>query len=292
MRILVTGAGGFSGSELVSRLFDVGHQVTAVVGSSRGRLADPINDHGNLQIIQADLSKPFNMVAQVDAIIHAAARSPGPGVSTDDLVRDNVLATRNLITFAKRSGVHLFIFFSSLSVYGEVNTEVLNEQTPIRNPGPYGLTKLLCEEMLKAESPSLRSLAIRLPGIIGRGSTRNWLSRSLAAALTGGPIKIFNADAPFNNAVHITDLCRFLIGLLSKRWNGFDTVCLGSNGALPVSTVAKYLLEGAGHGSKIVIENSSRNSYLISSKRAQTLYDYSPVEITTMLEKFTREGRV
>jgi nucleoside-diphosphate-sugar epimerase len=288
--VLVTGAGGFAGAELVTYLVAQGQKVTAVIGSTPGRLPEHIDCPGNLRVVQADLSKPIDLPTSVDAIFHAAARSPGEGVSVDDMVRDNVLATRNLIAYSKDAGAELFVFFSSLSVHGEVKTEVLNEETPICNPNPYGLTKLLCEEMLKADSSSKRSLAIRLPGVIGPGSTRNWLSRSLIAAYVGKDIKVFNADSPFNNAVHITDLCHFIGGLLDKDWDGFDVVSLGAAGQLTVGAVAKLLAEGAAHGSQVIIEDSQRTSYRISSAHAQARYGYMPMDIGVMLSKFIREN--
>jgi len=288
--IVVTGAGGFSGAELVHYLHSKGHNVTAVIRSGLGRLAGSAFSSRNLKVVQADLSMPIDLPHTADAIFHIAARSPSAGVSVDSMVRDNVLATRNLLAYAKATDVKLFVFFSSLSVHGEVVEEVLDEETPIRNPSPYGLTKLICEEILRGESMSMRSLAIRLPGVIGRKSMRNWLSRSLVAAYAGEDIKAFNADAPFNNAVHVADLCNFSGGLLKKVWEGFDVVTLGAAGQLPVGTVAKLIAEAGARGSRVIIENAGKTSYRISSVRAQAQYSYSPMNIEAMLKQFILEN--
>ncbi len=44
--------------------------------------------------------------------------------------------------------VKKFILFSSVSVYGEINIDLLDENTPIINPQAYRLSKLICEEIL------------------------------------------------------------------------------------------------------------------------------------------------
>jgi nucleoside-diphosphate-sugar epimerase len=289
--VLVTGAGGFSGTELVRHLLTQGQMVTAVVRSGQGHLNELPTCDNKLRIVQADLSVVNDLPAPVDAIFHVAARSPWAGVSVDSIVRDNVLATRNLIGYAKKAQAKLFVFFSSFSVYGEIKAKVLNEKTAICNPNPYGLTKLICEEMLRSESPSMRSLAIRLPGIIGPKSKRNWLSRAFSAACSGEDIRIFNANAPFNNAVHVADLCDFGSRLLCQNWTkGFDIVTLGAAGQLTVEAVAKLLAEGGGGGSRVIIENSNKTSYRISSAYAQARYGYSPMNIETMLPKFISEN--
>ncbi len=288
--VLVTGAGGFTGAALVRHLLAQGHRVTAVIRSGRGRLGEAPSGVGQLRIVQADLSEDIQWPGSLDALFHVAARSPNTGVSPADLVRDNVVATTHLVARASDAGAKLFVLFSSLSVYGEVATTVLDEETPICNPDTYGLTKLLCEGLLEAESSSMRSLALRLPGVIGAGSERNWLSRSLAAARRGENIRIFNAEAPFNNAVHVQDLCSFAAGLLDQSWVGYDLVTLGAAGQLPVEVVATLLANEAPGGSQVVIEKSSRMSYLISSARAQTHYGYSPTQIDIMLRQFVREN--
>ena len=254
------------------------------VGGSAG-------DDRNLQTMHADLSKPFFLPGPVDAICHAAARAPGPGVSVGDMVRDNVVATRNLIDYAKNAGARVFILFSSLSVYGEVRDPIVDESTPVCNPGPYGVTKRLGEVMLSEDPSGMRSLAMRLPGVIGRGSTRNWLSRSLAAAQAGKELAVFSPNSPFNNAVHIADLCSFIGRLLDKHWHGFDLVTLSAAGHMNVGAIAARLAEGAARGSRVVIEDPGRSSFRISNTRAREQFGYVPMDMSEMLDKFIAENQ-
>src|SRR5262245_24274408 len=119
LRVLVTGASGFTGAEVTRALLGRGAQVIACVGSGVGRLAGAEALPG-LRVIQGDLAGDLALPSQVDAVVHAAARSPAPGVSVDDMVRDNVFATRKLVEHAKSCGVRAFVYLSSLSVCGSI----------------------------------------------------------------------------------------------------------------------------------------------------------------------------
>lgn len=290
MHVLVTGAGGFSGAELTAALLACGHRVTAASGSNRGRLREGTERLGQLSIVMGDLSGDLILPDKIDAVVHTAARSPLPGIKTADLVRDNVQATRNLVLYAKRAGVSRFIYFSSISIYGRIEAPVVDELTPIHDPDAYGLTKRMGEELLAVEPGSFCSLTIRLPGIIGVGSVRNWLTEVLTAAREGREISVFNPEAPFNNAVHIADLVRFTLGMLDREWDGADVVTLGAAGQIAVGDAVQLLVDAFGSRSRIRYETTQKRSFLISSARARDRYGYDPMEISDMLRLFASEN--
>lgn len=290
LHVLVTGAGGFSGAAMTMGLLSRGYRVTAFVGSTRGALQADAECRGDLRLLTGDLSAGLELPADIDAIVHAAARSAWPGISADQLVRSNVIATRYLIEHALRSAVRTFILFSSLSVHGRIQSPVVDPSTPVTDPETYGLTKLLCEQMLAAAAGSMRGLAMRLPGILGPGSVRNWMTTSLAAAREGRDVTVFDPDAPFNNAVHIEDIANFVDGLLKRDWEGFVAGPLGAAGQTTAGAVAQLLTEAGGGGSRIRVDPSPRQSYTISSDWASQGYGYAPMEITAMLRRFVAEN--
>ena len=62
--------------------------------------------------------------------------------------------------------------------------------------------------MLKDTADRLPGLALRLPGVVGPGAHRNWLSSVAAKLVRGETIGAFHLDQPFNNAAHVADICR------------------------------------------------------------------------------------
>lgn len=289
MHVLVTGASGFSGSVATRALLRQGHKVTALIGPSARRMPPDTDGHG-VEVLVGDLADDVALPSGIDAIIHAAARSPAPGVTDEQLVRSNVVATGKLVEQAKRSGVGKFIYLSSLSIYGSIESALVDENSPIRNPDAYGRTKHRGEELIAAESASFASIAIRLPGVIGKGSVRNWLTSVLHAARDGRDITVFCPDAPFNNAVHVSELADFACRLLEAKWDGFDAITIGAAGQTTVGEAAMLLVQAFGGRSRIRIAAAAKPSFLISSTRARNQYGYEPSEITSMLRRFAEEN--
>lgn len=284
--VLVTGAGSFSGRHIVEGLLARGHRVTAVLRSGRGDFA---GGGRNLAVVAGDLSSEIPLPDSYDAVVHAAARSIWAGVTVDEMVRDNIVATRRLIGHARRAKARRFIFLSSLSVYGRIEAAVVDEATPVVDPDAYGLTKRLGEEMLAAE-PAFASLAIRLPGVVGQGSVRNWLTNVAAAAREGREIAVFNPQAPFNNAVHICDLVAFAAALLERDWKSADVVTIAAGGQTTVAGAARMLAEAHGGRSQVREKPADKPSFVVSSARAQELYGYRPMDITELLRRLAAEN--
>src|SRR5262245_30759608 len=124
MHVLVTGAGGFCGSWLVPALLERGHTVTAVAGRGRGRLDPGLDGNRSLTVVTGNLAEPLDLPQRIDAIVHTAARSPAPCVRASDMLRDNTMATSRLLGYAAGAGAGTFIYFSSLSIYGDITGPV------------------------------------------------------------------------------------------------------------------------------------------------------------------------
>jgi nucleoside-diphosphate-sugar epimerase len=204
------------------------------------------------------------------------------------MVRDNAAATARLIAHAEAAGARTVIYFSSLSVYGEITGPAVDESTPVHNPDVYGMTKCLGEAMLR-ESASLRSFSIRLPGVLGPGSVRNWLTSVLAAARAGRRISIYNPDAPFNNACHINDLTDFIGELLEAGWSGHEAVTVGAAGMTTVRRAVQIIVNTLGSTSTIETRGGPPG-FTISSDKA-CAFGYRPMQIEALITRFADENR-
>lgn len=127
MKIVVTGAGGFIGTQLTANLVEVGHKVS-VFSSAKSNL--PI-------LFDERISPESNfdgLLTETDVIVHLAARvhvmndeSTNP---TKEFTRANVETTINLARSAARQGVQRFVFLSSVKAVTESNNgEVLSFET-------------------------------------------------------------------------------------------------------------------------------------------------------------------
>jgi uncharacterized protein YbjT (DUF2867 family) len=110
--ILLTGATGVIGSELLTLLLAEGHEVRALVRDPRRLKSNRVH----VQIALGDLADPFSLrhaLRGVDTVIHLAATiRDQPAGTIEEL---NGLATVRLLRAAERVGVERFLFFSALN---------------------------------------------------------------------------------------------------------------------------------------------------------------------------------
>jgi nucleoside-diphosphate-sugar epimerase len=287
MRTLVTGTSGFSGSFVARALAQAGFEVVGIYRRDTPFLA-PLVGEPHIRLLRADLSEARDLPGPFEAVVHAAATSPAAGVRVEQILRDNVLANLALVAAAKDWRSRAFVLFSSLSVYGEVAASVLDESCPIVNPDAYGATKRLAE-LLLAEEPALPTLALRLPGVLGPGAHRNWVSGVAARLLRQEPIRAYNLDAPFNNAAHVGDIARLVATVLQRGWEGFDAVVLGARGATTVRGAIERLARGLRVPAAIVEEPPSKTAFTLSSRRAIERWGYDPMPIDALLDRYAAD---
>jgi len=286
MRILVTGGGGFLGRNLAG---DLAQQGFSVVATFRRSPPETLVATKGLELAQCDLADGGSLPARYDAVVHAAATSAWAGISADAMARDNVEATRRLIAHARGVGAKMFLFCSSMSVYGSIIDREVDESTPIRNPDVYGMSKLIGEAMLAEAAPALAGMALRLPAVIGPGADRNFLAMSARRLKAGEDVAIFNPTAPFNNAVHAADLAMFAGKLLRKGWTGYDTVVLAAAGQTTIQAAVARLRARMASKSRICISDAPKPAFTVRINHATARYGYGPMEILAMLDRYAGE---
>lgn len=284
MRILVTGPNSFSGKTILEGFINNGYEVTVISRT-------PLSYHGsqNIRCIRGDLAHIKQLGGVFDAVVHIAATSPTMGVSSANLIQDNILATQNLIQLIQGLQVKKFIFFSTCSVYGEVSNNLLDESTPIYNPCPYGASKLMCEAILR-EQTTFQSIAIRLPAVIGRGAARHWLANTIKKAKTGEDIIIYNPEALFNNAIAITALFQFIDHLLHFKWPySFDYLNVASKHGLPIFRIVEKILASCHSTSNVITSTTKKPFFSISSQYAIDNYAFEPLMFEEVLDHYLFE---
>lgn len=280
MRVLVTGAAGFSGRAIARWLKAEGHDVVA------HHRASPLPpDLADGETWRADLVGDDPLPECLDAIVHTAATSPPTGghVPAARMIRDNAQATARLAA----ADVGVFVYLSSLSIHGTIVESVVTPDTPVVDPDAYGMTKLLGERVLAERDGA--ALAIRLPAVIGGGAARNWPVQVLARLRAGETVRIFNADQPFNNVVHVQDVAAFAAHALTAAPDGFAAVPVASRDAIRVRDVVPCLAEAIGVSASVEEAPAGKASFTIDISAAEAL-GFAPRDTASALKDFAREG--
>lgn len=290
MKILITGSSGFIGNYLLEHFKKVsGNQIIAAYRETHPKLDDP--GAANVKPLKLDLSTRLSQVEPVDVVIHAAAHTNlFPGSTAEDYIKSNVIGTQNLADYAKSNGVGLFIYISTISMYGDTSYEELDEESPINNPSIYGLTKYMGEVILKEYSGDFPSLSIRLPGVVGPGYFRPWVGRVLEKALKNDPICIYNPAFKFNNVVHLADIARFITNVTRVGVQGFDNVNLATVEPMAIHDVAKLIVSLTDSQSQITEHFNTTNSFLFRQDKIKKVFQFQPDTTQSTIRRYVNEN--
>ena len=173
MKTLVTGGAGFIGSNLVDKLIDDGHDVIIIDNLSTGKQSNinPKAEFYNIDISEMNVRGKCSMFEGVDVVFHTAAKARVQP-SIDNLLdfnNVNVNGTLNMLKACVDYGVKRFVFSSSSSVYGNVETTPTPETHKLNPMSPYALQKLIGEQYCKlfSELYGLETACLRYFNVYG-----------------------------------------------------------------------------------------------------------------------------
>lgn len=170
-RILVTGGLGYVGSHTVVRLQQSGYSVTILDNESNGNrvILGPIQKISGLlpEFLAGDIRDEALVNSLIrperfDAIIHCAGLK-AVGESVKEPLRyfdNNVTGSIHLLRATANAGIKAFIFSSSATVYGTPKTVPVSEHSERSYTNPYGLSKLMVEQIMEAMTPTTPGAAL------------------------------------------------------------------------------------------------------------------------------------
>ena len=173
MTILVTGASGFIGRNLLMSLAIAGNKTIGVVrfGSLNQICHDSI---GIKQIGALNGSTDWSgFFGNVSSVVHCAAVAHG---KLGDAISVNVEGTLNLAQQAASAGVQRFVFISSIGVNGNINTRPFTTEDTPAPAEPYAQSKWEAERGLQqlCQHTGMELVIIRPPLVYGPGAPGNF----------------------------------------------------------------------------------------------------------------------
>lgn len=204
MTILVTGANGFVGRHLVSRLVQQGESVVAGVGPSRPSVSifkEAACDVELVELRDAEALRTLVQKVKPRKVFHLAGLAPSHGVPVSDYLSVNALGSYNLArAILDSNGTDTrMLYVSSASVYASPRSEntALDEDSLLEPSSEYGASKVSAELLLRVLSRRGLNVVIARPfNHTGPGQGGGFLCPDLVLRLKGALSKSSKNGTP------------------------------------------------------------------------------------------------
>ena len=266
VRILVTGAAGFIGSNFVRHRLEhrpgdhiVAYDLLTYAGN-RESLAD-LEDR--LVFVQGDIADG-ELVEQtlrdesVELVVNFAAESHNSLAVVDPgrFFRTNVLGTQTLLEAARRWGIGRFHHVSTCEVYGDLpldSDETFSEESPYRPRTPYNASKAAADHAVRAYFETY-GLPVTITNCSNNYGPYQFPEKVIplftANALDDRPLPLYSSTENRREWLHVLDHCR-AIDLVLDRGEAGETYNVGSGIEKSIEEIADGVLELTGKATSL-----------------------------------------
>jgi dTDP-glucose 4,6-dehydratase len=258
MRLLVTGAAGFIGSNFV-RHWVISHPTDHVVAldalTYAGNEAN-LSDLGDrISFVQQDVCKLAGVEAtmsahDVDTVVHFAAESHNSLAVLDPgrFFQTNVLGTQALLEASRRVGVRRFHHISTCEVYGDLAMdadEAFDERSPYRPRTPYSASKAGADHAVRAYGETY-GLPVTITNCSNNYGPYQFPEKIIplfvTRALADQPLPLYASTHHRREWLHVLDHCRAVEAVLERGRIG-ETYHVGSGVEASIEEIADRVLD-------------------------------------------------
>lgn len=266
MKILLTGAAGFLGSNIATRLIRENHQVLGLDDFSTGRPENlrALEDHPNFSLVRHDVRDPFE--CDVDFILNFACPASPIHYQADPVrtIETNFLGIINMLHLAKSTGAKL-LQASTSEVYGDPSISPQVESY-WGNVNPIGIrscydegkraAETLCFDYLRQYQVDARVIRIFNtygPNMaVGDGRV---VSNFIVQALLDNPITVYGEGLQSRSFCYVDDLVDGIFRIMSLPNNPETPINLGNPKEFTMLELATKIISMTGSNSTLIYKD-------------------------------------
>ena len=249
LRILVTGATGFIGRNLVFELLDRGYTQVHVLARRTSDLS--VFAHADIRIVEGDVTDGKSLAAidsPFDAVVHCAGSVQNADKAL--LHRVNVEGSRNICEFALRKKVARVVYVSSVAVVSGNPNVPLTEDLPYAATNAYGASKLEGERVAREFlDRGLPMVIVRPPMIYGEDEPH--MFDTLMRLLLRGLLFLPNGGRAKLHLCYVRNVAWFLAECLTHPDAAGGTYFVGDPQVLSGAEVFGALADAIGCGDPV-----------------------------------------
>lgn len=206
MKVLVTGAAGFTGGHLVKHLASRGDRVRAMVRRLEGA---PTFPGMPVDVVQGDLTDPGSLrevLKDIEVVYNIAARYREAGLKEADYRAVNATAVGSLVEEARAARARRVVHCSTVGVHGDIEHPPADEDAPFKPGDIYQQTKLEGERLAveTGRRVGMDVTIVRPTGIYGPGDLRLF---KIFGRIAAGRFIMFGPGRNYYHLTYVDDLC-------------------------------------------------------------------------------------
>ena len=292
MRLLVTGAAGFIGSNFARDRLErrPGDHIVAfdllTYAGNRESLPDEVpfvhGDIGDFELVERTLRDE-----QIDVVVNFAAESHNSLAVVDPgrFFRTNVLGTQALLEASRRCEVKRFHHVSTCEVYGDLpldSDESFSEESPYRPRTPYNASKAAADHAVRAYFETY-GLPVTITNCSNNYGPYQFPEKVIplftANALDDRPLPLYASTENRREWLHVLDHCRAIEVVLDRGEPG-ETYNVGSGIEKSIAEIADLVLEltGKPQSLKTIVPDRPGHDrrYLLDSSKLRRELGWEP----------------
>ena len=277
MRILVTGAAGFIGSNFVRRMLEGSYPAFADADVT---VLDKLTYAGNIDNLAPVATSPrysfvegdicdSGLLAELmpgfDAVVHFAAESHVDRSITGaaDFVLTNVLGTQQLLQAALNADVQRFVHVSTDEVYGSIETGSWPEDWPLAPNSPYSASKASSDLLARAYHQTF-GMDVRITRCSNNYGPYQFPEKVIPLFVTnlmdGLPVPLYGSGTNIRDWLHVDDHCNGIQMVLDRGRAG-EVYNIGGGTELTNVELTELILDAMGAGPEMVKRVADRKGH-------------------------------
>lgn len=221
MKVIVTGARGFVGREIVAELLK-DKNIVVGIGKTKQLESDEFKKDSTEKYYASDITDYKNLVElerleNIDAIVHSAGLAHQFGdIAKEKFYEVNVLGTKNITELAVKLKAKQFILISSTAIYG-IKKGIIDEDTICQPETLYAESKLEAErECIEiCRKNNLPLTILRLAPVIGENNVGN--AARLVSAIDKRRFIWIGSGGNLKTLIYKTDVARAVVRVLHNK---------------------------------------------------------------------------